>query len=184
MPAPLDQLGRRPFSFYPAIVGIEHNEWVFRRATWTEVEVTNTKTFEHIWIPRRFLGEVAAIEEPFTIVGLVKELEYKAGAVIPHLRRVLTMPQAVNGPARMAAARMEPPMVAPARLAPVIGIRVESGTQSRAWRRVLVWFAAGILACVAAAMALIMMGGHRKALRDARAPGAVERAPFDHSPHF
>src|ERR1700692_3453711 len=41
IPTPLDQLGRRAFAFYPPIVGIEHNEWLLRRATWSDVEVHN-----------------------------------------------------------------------------------------------------------------------------------------------
>ena len=31
----LETLGDRPFSFYPPIIGIEHNEWIYRRATWS-----------------------------------------------------------------------------------------------------------------------------------------------------
>ena len=38
IPSPLDQLGRRSFSFYPAIVNIEHNEWVVRRTSWSDVQ--------------------------------------------------------------------------------------------------------------------------------------------------
>lgn len=173
IPGPLDQIGRRSFSFYPPIVGIEHNEWVLRRITWTDVLVMNTKTSQDLWIPRRFVGEVSAIEEPFTIVGLVKELEFRAGAVAPHRRRVIEMPRAVNGPGVISRPMMA---VGPA---PVIGIRVETGTQSRAWRRVLAWFAAGILACVAAAMALIMLGGHKRSTRDSRVPKAHEQT-FHH----
>ena len=47
-------------------------------------------------MPRRFLGQVSRIEEPVMVVGLVKELEYKAGALLPHVRRVIEMPRAVN----------------------------------------------------------------------------------------
>ncbi|HEX5432149.1 MAG TPA: hypothetical protein VFW83_09295 [Bryobacteraceae bacterium] len=169
IPGPLDQIGRRSFSFYPPIVGIEHNEWVLRRITWADVLVMNTKTSQDLWIPRRFVGEVSAIEEPFTIVGLINELEYAAGVVVPHQRRVIEMPRAVNGP-RVLRRAPRPP-----RPAPVIGIRVEACTQSRAWRHVLAWFAAGILACIAAAFALIVLGGHKKSTRDHRAPGASEQ---------
>lgn len=77
MPPPLDQIGQRPFSFYPAILGIEHNEWLLRRATWSELLVYNTKTEQELWVPRRFLGEISSIDEPVMIVGLLKELEYK-----------------------------------------------------------------------------------------------------------
>jgi len=38
-PPSLEQLGDRPFSFYPAILGVDHNEWAFRRFTWSELLV-------------------------------------------------------------------------------------------------------------------------------------------------
>lgn len=157
-------MGRRPFAFYPPIVGVEHNEWFLRRITWSGVEVANRKTSQEIFIPRRFVGEVSAIEEPFLIVGLLKELEHKEGAVIPHQRRVIEMPRAVNGAAGISAKRF-----VPASPAPVIGIRLEVGAQSRTGRRVLTWIAAGILACVGAALALIVEGAHRR-LREGHPP--------------
>jgi hypothetical protein len=168
IPTPLDQIGRRPFLFYPAIVGIEHNEWTLRRVSSSEVQVMNTKTAEELWIPRRFLGEVSAIEAPFVIAGLVKELEYKAGAVLPHRRRVIEMPRAVNGPMVTGLSETVSRPPSPAKLAPVIGIRVESGPNSRAGRRLLTWIVASILACIIAAEALIGFGGHRRIVRDAR----------------
>ena len=79
IPTALDQLGSRPFSFYPAIVGVEHNQWRLRRVTWTEVHVVNTKSDLDMWVPRHLVGEVSLIEEPVRIVGLVKELEYVRG---------------------------------------------------------------------------------------------------------
>jgi len=168
IPTPLDQIGRRPFLFYPAIVGIEHNEWMLRRVSSSEVQVINTKTSEELWIPRRFLGEISAIEDPFIIAGLVKELEYKGGAVAPHRRRVIEMPRVVNGTVVSNAGLSNalsndaaaPP--SPAKLAPVIGIRIESGPSSRTARRLLTWLVASILACVILAEALIVFGGHRR----------------------
>src|SRR6266699_3688837 len=97
IPSPLEHLGVRPFSFYPAILNVEHNEWLFRKATWSEILVVNCKTGAEIWIPRRFVGEVSRIEDPVLIVGLVRELEYKTGAVWPFQRRVIEMPVAVGG---------------------------------------------------------------------------------------
>src|SRR3712207_1775501 len=96
LPAPFDQLGQRPVSFYPAMVNIDHNEWCLRKVTWSEILVANTKTGDEIWMPRRFLGELSRSDEPVVIVGLTKELEYKAGQVVPHVRRVIEMPRAVN----------------------------------------------------------------------------------------
>lgn len=89
-----EDLGERRFSFYPAILNIEHNEWLLKRATWSEVLVGNAKTGEEVWIPRRFIGEVVRVEDPVVIVGLRKELEYKAGAVWPRERRLFAMPRA------------------------------------------------------------------------------------------
>ncbi len=91
---PLETLGRRPFSFYPPILGIEHNEWVLRNATWSEILVENRKGGLTVWVPRRYIGETSRIDEPVMIVGLTKELEYKAGSVWPHTRRVIEMPAA------------------------------------------------------------------------------------------
>ena len=98
IPPSLDHLVTRPFSFYPPIIGIEHNEWLFRKATWSEIQVVNCKTSNEIWIPRRFIGEVSRIEDPVLIVGLNMEIEYKGGAVWPYQRRVIQMPIAVGGP--------------------------------------------------------------------------------------
>ena len=44
----------------------------------------------------------------------------------------------------------------------VVGIRVEEGARSRRWRRLLGWIASVLLACIAAAIALATIGGHRK----------------------
>lgn len=143
IPPPFDQLGHTPFSFYPPIVNIEHNEWLFRRATWSEVQVMNTKSATELWVPRRFVGEISLVGEPVMIVGLVKELEYKAGTVYPHVRRVIEMPRAVNDSARRYARTPEPEGPAS-----VVGIRLESGVKSRAGRVMFGTFAAGILACL------------------------------------
>jgi hypothetical protein len=120
-------------------VNIEHNEWMFRRATWSEIQVMNTKTSEELWIPRHFVGEVSLVAEPVRIVGLIKEIEYRAGAVYPHIRRVLEMPRAVNDSPRSGATQ-------PLRLAAVVGIRVESRSRTRT---VMGSIAAGLLACMA-----------------------------------
>jgi hypothetical protein len=146
LPTPLEELGNRPFSFYPAIVNIEHNQWLFRRATWSEVLVYNTKSEQELWVPRRFLGEVSRIDDPVVIVGLIKELEYKAGGLWPYERRVLQMPRAVNeGPRPVASAGSPPPAPAPA---PVVGIRLDNGAESRIGKMLLGAIAVGIAACV------------------------------------
>ena len=78
IPPPLAQLGRRAFSFYPAILNAGHNEWVYRSATWSDVLVRNTKTNEEVSVPRRYLGEISRVDAPVMIVGLLAELEYRA----------------------------------------------------------------------------------------------------------
>ena len=96
IPPSFDHLATRPFAFYPPIVNVERNEWLYRRATWSEILVVNCKSAQEVWIPRRFVGEVSRVEDPILIVGLTKELEYKGGVVWPFQRRVLQMPVAVQ----------------------------------------------------------------------------------------
>jgi hypothetical protein len=121
IPPSLEHLATRPFSFYPPIVNMEHNEWLFRKATWSEILVVNCKSGSEIWIARRFIGEVSRIDDPVLIVGLNRELEYKAGAVWPYQRKILQMPVAVGAPPTPAAADpAERPVPAP-----VVGIRLE-----------------------------------------------------------
>jgi len=91
---PIDHLADRTFSFFPPIVGIEHNEWLLRKVTWSEVLVANTGSHQELWIPRRYLGEVSRIEDPVLIVGLSRELQYKGGMLSPFHRRLLELPVA------------------------------------------------------------------------------------------
>jgi hypothetical protein len=123
IPPSLEPVVTRPFSFYPPIVGVEHNEWVFRKATWSEILVFNTKSQQEVWIPRQYVGDVSRVEDPVLILGLTRELEYKAGSVWPYQRRILKMPVAVNAPAPPPVPGVEGPM--PAAPAPVVGIRLE-----------------------------------------------------------
>jgi len=131
-----------------------------RRVTWTEVHVVNTKVQLEVWVPRHLVGEVSLIEEPVRIVGLIKELEYQGGVLVPHRRRVLEMPRAVNDSPRPFRRHSEP-----GRLAPVEEIRVDGGFRARRSRRILGWIAAGLLAMIAAALALAAIGGQRRAFR-------------------
>lgn len=141
-PALLEQLGKRPFAFYPPVVNVEHNEWHYVEATWSEVLVENTKSAQQIWIPRRLLGAVSRIEEPVMIVGLVKEMEYKAGALWPHERRVLEMPRGADpGPA----SKEEPPAPPPT----VLGVRMEASESRIGWM-IGGALAVGLLLCVVA----------------------------------
>jgi hypothetical protein len=179
---PFEEIGRRAFSFFPAIVGIEHNQWVLQRVTWAEVEVRNKKSSLEISIPRRFVGEVSATGEPFLIVGLMKELEYKEGRVWPHQRRVIEMPRAVNGAVSgfMAGASMRPVRGIPQpRPAPVIGIRLEPVSPVRGWRRIAACVALALMLIAAGVLAWVQAVGSRlRGARDASRPAAAERTPF------
>lgn len=138
----LDELGPRPFSFYPPILNIEHNEWTFVRSTWSEILVVNSKTGMELWVPRRFVGELSRVDEPVMIVGLLKELEYRAGAVWPHERRVIPMPKGLGE-------RPHPSQGSPAPSAhPPPAMRMDSPAESRIWRMVALALAVGIVACV------------------------------------
>ena len=143
VPPPLDQIQSRPFSFYPAILGIEHNQWTFSKATWSEMLVRNDQTGLEVWIPRRFVGEVSRIDEPVVIVGLNKELEYRGGMVAAHERRVIAMPLAANeGPRSGVPTQPEPPRPAAAPM------KLEGGAESRVGRMIVGAIVAGLVLCV------------------------------------
>jgi len=144
IPPSLDHLTSRPFSFYPPILNIEHNEWLFRKATWSEILVVNCKSGAEIWISRRLVGEVSRIDDPVLIVGLNRELEYKGGTVWPYQRRVIQMPVAVGGspPASGAAPDRGVP-------APVVGIRLESNDR-RIFKLIAAALPVAVLLCLAA----------------------------------
>ena len=144
LPPLLAQLGQRPFSFYPAILNLPHNEWIYQSATWSDVLVRNSKTHQEIAVPRRYVGEISSVEAPIMIVGLRAEMEYREGAVYPAQRKVIEMPLAVNDSPR------PPWQSAPAGPAQVVGIRVESGANSRIGKLVLGGVALGLAGCVLA----------------------------------
>jgi hypothetical protein len=126
IPPPFDDLRNRPLSFYPPILNVEHNDWLFRKATWPEILVVNRKSGEEVWIPRRFLGEISRVDSPVLVIELNHALEYRAGAVWPSRRSVLQMPLAVgdspNGPHPVRERRGA---------APVVNIRLESAPERR-----------------------------------------------------
>lgn len=149
MPPGFEQIGDRPFSFYPPVINIEHNEWNYRKATWSEVLVSNAKTELEVWIPRGYIGAFSRIEEPVVIIGLTKELEYKGGQVWPYIRRVIEMPRAVNDSFRPSAEER-------AELKPgaMLDIRREGGTESRIWRLLVVALAVGVAVSLAVVLLL------------------------------
>jgi hypothetical protein len=132
IPPLLDYLANRSFAFYPPILHIPHNEWLFRKATWSEILVANRRSGEEIWISRRYVGEVSHFDYPLLVVGLLRELEWRDGIVVPFERRVIEMPAPVGASAEASTRNAR---------APVVGIRLER-RKYRAFKLVLVLVAA------------------------------------------
>ena len=156
-PPSLDHLATRPFSFYPPILNIEHNEWLFRKSTWSEILVVNCKSGNEIWIPRRYVGEVSRVDDPVLIVGLIKELEYRGGTVWPYQRRVLEMPIAVGAPAPSAPAHTPDPALA-------VEMRVGSATDTRIIKLIGAVVALAIV-CVLIGLNLVRVGELRQRVK-------------------
>jgi hypothetical protein len=94
------------------------------------VEVVNARTGLEVAIPRHLVGSVSEADDPILIVGLMKELEYREGALWPRVKRVIEMPRAVNGgvPADLPPWRAKPQPAGPA---PVVAIRLHGSAESR-----------------------------------------------------
>jgi hypothetical protein len=147
LPTPLEQLGGQRFSFYPPILNVDHNEWIYRRASWSEFVVVNTGSGEEACIPRMFLGDVSLADSvgvPAVIVALKRELEWKAGIVAPRRRQVIELPVAVP----MAVNDARPATPHPPRLAPVVNIRLEPRPEIRAGKKIGVAMMLGAMVCL------------------------------------
>lgn len=128
-PADLEHLSGRPFAFYPPIRNILRNEWLYRRATWSECIVLNLGTGDEFSVPRSFLGEVSVTDEPplnmpAMVVELNGELECRKGAIVPSRSRVIELPVGSGHSAAREASRTGPP-------AQVISIRLEPPAEPR-----------------------------------------------------
>jgi hypothetical protein len=141
----LEQLGDRRFSFYPPIVGIEHNEWTFGEANWSEILLRNVKSNEEVWIPRAYVGDVSKVDEPVMIVGLKRELEYRGGLLSPYARRVLTMPG--NPVASAPRAVTEEPRVESGLSVKAV-LRSDGGAEGRVGKMIAIALAAGLVLTV------------------------------------
>jgi len=131
LPSALQQFGGRRFAFYPAIRNIGPNEWLYRRATWSECIVMNTQTSEEICVPRMFIGDVTDQDEPVMAVQLTRELVWKDGLVAPRENRVIEFPRPLT--------ELEASPKGPGSLrkpAPVVNIRLEPRAEVKVWR----WF--------------------------------------------
>jgi hypothetical protein len=149
-PAPFHELEDRAFSFYPPILNVDNNEWRLREATWSEIMVENTVQGLEVAVPRRYVGQVSSTDKPVMIVGLNRELEYKAGQIWPTSRKVLTIPPPVI-PARPTQGRVDEEPVST--LQAMTGIGTED-TESRISRMIFVAFAS-LIAVVGLVWALV-----------------------------
>lgn len=141
LPGLLGLTAGRSFSLYPPILGVAHNEWRFRRATWSEFIIVNTHSGEEACIPRSFIGDVSA-NAPTVIVGLRREMEWRDGLAVPYRRPVVELPVAVND--FVPAARHSRP-------APVVNIRLESRAPAITGRKAVVFVMLGMVASAAIA---------------------------------
>jgi hypothetical protein len=147
---PQAELFDRPFSFYPPIHGVEHNEWRLKEATWSELVVRNTASDIEVAIPRRYFGEVSETDKPVMIVGLKQELEYRMGTVWPVRKPVLSMPPPVPPPPKR---ETHEPAAEPQGLAAVLGISRHS-TDTRI-TRMLLWSFLGLASLLLVVWAVI-----------------------------
>jgi hypothetical protein len=156
IPPAFERLAGRRFCFYPPILKADSNEWTFRRATWSEIAVRSSGTGD-VWIPRRFVGDVSEHDHAPAVVNLLEQLEYHDGLVWPHRRRVIELPVTVAESARPRRENQQP--------APVISIRLEARTETRAGRLAGGAIALGVLGCLAV-VGYSLEGGyaHRRAV--------------------
>ena len=143
LPASLEALEGRRFSFYPAIRGIEHNEWTLGDSTWSEVQVRNGLTGQEFWIPKLHLGGVSSSDSPVLILGLQRELAFKAGGIFPHRRTVTEIPSTPAGRQPPAAPMPEPKQ------------RLLSGSDARLLRLLAIAIGVALLASVIGFLGLV-----------------------------
>ena len=92
LPTPLHDLGGRRFSFYPPIRNVNHNEWLYRRANWSECVVVNARTGEELGIPRVFLGDVSGAGDT-----VIATLAFGAISVASAIFLILELSQPYSG---------------------------------------------------------------------------------------
>ncbi len=148
----IDRFTGRPFSFYPPILNVEHNQWVYVESTWSEMKVRNTGSAEELWIPRRYVGEVSQVDDPVMIVGLNHELSHKGGIVTPHRRTLLSMPRTTHIPAPLSPALSAPPPRSKPR-------RTESATEKSVGRLIMI----ALVVAISATFLTVMLTRDRHA---------------------
>jgi hypothetical protein len=174
LPATLEYLSGRRFSFYPPIRNIGRNEWLYRRATWSECIVANLENGDEFSIPRMFVGEASVVDEPAegepsTVVELHRELEWRSGAILPCQKRVIELPVAVESEEDEEARPRN------GRLAPVISIRLEPKAEPGPGKWLGVALVLGVVACTI--VADIAVQSHRRS-----DVGTVSRAWLELTP--
>lgn len=151
VPSPLDYIGRRRFAFYPPIKNFEPNEWMLGTGSWTEVQIVNSRTGIEIWIPRQYIGAVSESSGVLLIVGLRKELEYRAGSLSPRVKRIIEMPRNPD-----IAPHLRPDSERrPSGPAPVVGIRIENRGNSPMNKALLALGLAFLLSFLAFAVSVL-----------------------------
>jgi len=90
--SPFEALHGKRFAFFPAIRGIDHNEWTLEQESWSEILAKNTATGDEVWVPRNHLGEISSAGKPVVIVGLRRELQYRSGQITPYRKSVVEIP--------------------------------------------------------------------------------------------
>ena len=127
LPAPLQSLSGRHFSFDPPIRNIEDNHWLYQRASWNEIVLANRELGNEVCVPRQFLGDVTEEDDGSLVMRLTRELEWHGGVVLPRERRVIEFPSAPH-PASLS-------QLPASRPAAVVNIRLEPRRQigTRKW---------------------------------------------------
>lgn len=141
--SPLEELRNRRFSFYPAIRGIDHNEWTLTDSTWSEVQVRNGKSGQEFWIPRSHFGGLSSTDRPVAILGLRRELEFKAGGIYPYRSVVTEIPSTPASRAPKAVPTPPPPR------------RLLSGSDARTLRLLGIAIGAALLVSVVGFLAVV-----------------------------
>jgi hypothetical protein len=146
MPSPLDYVGARRFALYPPLEHPDPNEWILGGGSRSEVEVVNACTGRAIWIPRQHIGAVSETHDSILLVGLTQALNCNGATAEPRVKRVIQMPSSRRLQERPVVSR-------PSHPAPVIGIRLESKSDS-AFNRAMI--SAGTGAIVIALLAALV----------------------------
>lgn len=147
VPSPLDYVGLRKFAFYPPIAHPDPNEWRVGVGSHSEVQVVNAQTGSQIWVPRQYIGAVSETEDYLVVVGLTTALDFRKGAIEPRVKRVIQMPA---GDLQKPESRFDR-IRQPARPAPVVGIRLESKSDSTLNKLMIATCIAAILVAILAA---------------------------------